>query len=39
MADLVDTYEGLPLGVADASDVAIAKPLVLTEGRRWTVVT
>jgi hypothetical protein len=34
IADLVNTYEHLPLGVADASDVTIAEPLGLTEGRR-----
>jgi uncharacterized protein with HEPN domain len=34
IADLVNTYEHLPLEVTDASDVAIAEPLGLTEGRR-----
>ena len=34
IADLVNTYEHLPPGVTDASDVAIAEPLGLTEGRR-----
>jgi ribosomal protein S2 len=34
IADLVNTYEHLPLGVTDASDIAIAEPLGLTEGRR-----
>jgi uncharacterized protein len=31
LADLVDTYESLPLGVTDASDAAIVKPLGLTD--------
>jgi uncharacterized protein len=30
MADLVNTYESLPLGTTDASDVAIAELLGLT---------
>jgi len=34
IADLVNTYEHLPLGVTDASDISIAEPLGLTEGRR-----
>jgi hypothetical protein len=34
IADLVNMYEHLPLGVTDASNVAIAEPLGLTEGRR-----
>jgi len=31
MADLVNTHESLTLGTTDASDVAIAEPLGLTD--------
>ena len=31
MADLVNTYESLPLGTTDASVVALAERLALTE--------
>jgi hypothetical protein len=33
IADLVNSYEQLPLGVTDVSDAAIAEPLGLTGGR------
>jgi hypothetical protein len=42
MADLVNTYESLPLGTPDASDLAIVEPLGLTDvvalGRRQLTV-
>ena len=39
MADLVSTYESRPLGTTDASVVAVAERLRLTDLATWTAVT